>query len=326
MDSAGSDPNWISVAIDELRQLARDLPLDLYIRLSASNYCHVFSSSTGLDYDRLSNYRRKGVTELYARAVDAEMLERHLRERRLDRLLGDPDLRPEQKAALVLNCTERTLAEIFQDLPLERDAVNDSRRLVLNLVELMTQQPLSLAAVLRLVSHQDYLHYHSVAVSVFTAMLARASGRYSEEEVAMIAWGGLLHDIGATRLEDEDYCDPLGEASGEDRQQLDRHCRVGLEIIQESENIPREVGYIVYQHHELPSGKGGPNQLSREKIYEPALLVAVVDAWSSLISPRQGREPMRPIDAFEKLAEAARQDRLDAGFLALLKKVLRIGA
>ena len=98
---------------------------------------------------------------------------------------------PEQKAGILLNWTEQTLAEVFSDFPVSEESAEESRGLVQNLVELMVTQPQSLAALLRLVSHGDYLYYHSVAVSIFSALIARASGKYSDDDVKLISWGGV---------------------------------------------------------------------------------------------------------------------------------------
>jgi putative nucleotidyltransferase with HDIG domain len=313
---------WIPVAIEDLRKLVRELPLDLFIQLSESNYCHVFSRTTGLDYGRLAKYRQKGVTHLYGRESDREILEQHLREHQLDRLLADSSVRPEQKAGLILNWTERTIADVFISTSIPPGAMEDSRRLVLQYVDLMIRQPYSLAALLRLISHEHYLHFHSVAVAVFSAMLARASGKYSTDDVALISWGGFLHDIGATRMEGDFYCDPLASAEGTERDQLDSHCRLGLEIIQESRSIPKEVGYIVYQHHESPNGSGRPNGTQRAGMHAPGMLVAVVDAWSSLISRHGGRQALLPQQAFDVLMKAAEQGRLDGDSVELLRTLV----
>jgi putative nucleotidyltransferase with HDIG domain len=313
---------WIPVAIEDLRRLVRELPLDLFIQLSESNYCHVFSRTTGLDYGRLSNYRQKGVTHLFARESDRVILDLHLREHQLDRMLADSSVRPEQKAGLVLNWTERTIADVFVSSSIPPDAMEDSRRLVLQYVDLMIRQPYSLAALLRLISHEQYLHFHSVAVAVFSAMLARSSGKYSTEDVALISWGGFLHDIGATRIEGDFYCDPLAVADGPARDQLDSHCRFGLEIIQEIRSIPKEVGYIVYQHHESPNGTGRPNGIQRSAMHAPGMLVAVVDAWSSLISSQGGRQALDPQQALDVLVKAAEQGRLDGDSVELLRSVV----
>jgi putative nucleotidyltransferase with HDIG domain len=320
LDSHG----WLCVSIEDLGRLTRDLPVDLFLKLSESNYCHVFSRESGLDYSRLASYRRRGVTHLHARKEDRVLLETHLHARRFEVVLADPALRPEQKAAVVLNWTDQALSEVFSGLPISEQAASGSCQLVGQYVELMTRQPQSLAALLKLFSQQDYLRYHSVAVSVFSTMLARASGKYSSDDVMLIGWGGLLHDLGASKLEGDYFCDPYGSSTGEDREMLDAHTRLGLEMVRDCPSIPKEVAHIVYQHHECPDRSGAPNGLSRSSIYVPAMLVSVVDAWSALISQVPGRSSLTPEQAMSALCSEQLVGKYDPEALELLQSVFRI--
>ncbi len=313
---------WRAISIERLKKLTRDLPVDLFLRLSEDNYCHVFSRSTGLDYRRLQGYRQKGVTELHYREEDEAVVQQHLSERRMDVLLQSPLIMPEQKAGILLNWTEQTLAEIFSDFPVSEESAEESRGLVQNLVELMVSQPQSLAALLRLVSHGEYLYYHSVAVSIFSALIARASGKYSDDDLKLISWGGFLHDIGMSRMPKQWTCDPLVEMDSARVEDIEAHCRLGMEALQELPSIPREVKFIVYQHHEAPEGRGYPNHLKGSSLHPPALIVAVVDAWSALISRHPHREALSPTDAIQKLQSPGVVEQYDPQVLEWLMRVI----
>jgi putative nucleotidyltransferase with HDIG domain len=313
---------WKAVSIEELKKLTRDLPVDLFLRLGTDNYCHVFSRSTGLDYRRLLSYRQKGVIELHYRAADHETVEQYRSERRMDVMLQSPLILPEQKAGILLNWTEQTAAEVFSDLPVSEAAAQESRSMVTSLVDLMTTQPQSLAALLRLVSHGDYLYYHSVAVSVFSALLAGVSGKYSSDDIRMIAWGGFLHDIGTSRMQEQWTCDPLVEVDAREVKLIGDHCRLGMEALQELTAVPKEVRFMVYQHHESPDGKGLPNGIKGSSLHQPAMLIALVDAWSGLISRHPHREALKPQDALAKLESEPFQGRFDPQALEWLKKAL----
>jgi uncharacterized protein YutE (UPF0331/DUF86 family) len=60
-------------------------------------------------------------------------------------------------------------------------------------------------------------------------------------------------------------------------------------------------------------------------MHPPAMLVAVVDAWSSLISRHGGRQARDPIQALEVLARSAEQGRIDGDSLELLRTLVRSG-
>lgn len=313
---------WRPISIDRLKKLTRDLPADLFLRLSEDNYCHVFSRSTGLDYRRLLSYRQKGVIELFYREEDEALVQQHLNDRRMDVLLQSPLIMPEQKAGILLNWTEQTLAEIFSEFPVSEDAAEESRGLVQNLVELMVSQPQSLAALLRLVSHGDYLYYHSVAVSIFSALIARASGKYSQDDIKLISWGGFLHDIGMSRMPKQWTCDPLLELDSARVEDIEAHCRLGMEALQELPSVPREVKFIVYQHHEAPEGRGYPNHLKGSALHAPALIVVAMDAWSALISRHPHREALTPNDAIQRLQSPGVIEQHDPQVVEWLVRVI----
>jgi len=313
---------WKAITIGELRQLTRDLPVDLFLKLPGENYCHVFSRATGLDYGRLLSYRQKGVAELHYRVEDEELVDRYRKDRRMDLLLQNSRVAPEQKAGILLNWTEQTVAEVFSTLPMTDEAAASSKGLVTNLVDMMTQQPQSLAALLRLVSHGKYLYYHSVAVSVFSGLLARVSGKYSDADSKLIAWGGFLHDIGMSRMDEEWTCDPLLEMDSVQMDRIESHCRLGMEALQEVPSIPKEVRFMVYQHHENPSGTGLPNRLKGSAIHQPAMIIAVVDAWSALISRHPHRPALTPAEAIQQISAPEMAEVFDEQAIEWLKAAL----
>ena len=64
--------------------------------------------------------------------------------------------------------------------------------------------------MLKLVSHGDYLYYHSIAVAIFSMFIARASGQFNQRTLEIVGLGGFLHDIGSVQLAKEIVCSPLG--------------------------------------------------------------------------------------------------------------------
>jgi putative nucleotidyltransferase with HDIG domain len=153
----------------------------------------------------------------------------------------------------------------------------------------MLNSPETLTVILKLVSHGDYLYYHSIAVSIFSMFIARASGQFNQRTLELVGLGGFLHDIGCTQLPKEIVCSPE-ELTQEQWYQMHSHPQIGLKMIEKTQIIPDEVRYIIYQHHEEPGGQGYPNHLHGPVIYYPAKIVALADSFSALISKR----PFRP--------------------------------
>jgi putative nucleotidyltransferase with HDIG domain len=191
--------------------------------------------------------------------------------------------------------TEQNMAELFTQINVAEDTAANAQKVVKNYVNLMIESPKTLAVILKLVSHGEYLYYHSIAVSIFSMFVAKASGQFNQRMLEIVGMGGFLHDIGCTQLPKEVVCSPT-ELKPEQWQQMRSHAKIGLGMIENTPKIQDEVRYIVYQHHEEPGGHGYPNGLHSPAIYYPAKIVALADAFSALISKR----PFRPAYSIEQ--------------------------
>jgi putative nucleotidyltransferase with HDIG domain len=283
-----------AVDIQTFRNTTRDINFDVYLKISDDNMAHVFSRTTGLDYKRLAQYIHKGVKELYIRNEDAKAYEEFVA-RTADSIFNDPNTSQEKKIATLLNMTEQNMAEVFTEMNISEETAANSQKVIKNYVDLMINTPKTLAIILKLVSHGEYLYYHSIAVSIFSMFIAKASGQFNQRMLEIVGLGGFLHDIGSTKLPKDLICSPM-ELTSAQWKEMRNHPKLGLSMIENTPNIPDEVRYIVYQHHEEPGGHGYPNGLHGPVIYYPAKIVALADAFSALISKR----PFRPAYTVEQ--------------------------
>jgi putative nucleotidyltransferase with HDIG domain len=298
----------LPVDIHSFRNSTRDISFDVYLKLSQDNFAHVFSRTTGLDYKRLAQYIQKGVSELFIRPEDEEAYRAFI-SRPAHAIFTDPNTPNEKKIATLLNMTEQNMAELFSQVPVAPETAASTQRVIQGYVELMTQSPNTLAILLKLVSHGEYLYYHSIAVAIFSMFIAKASGQFNAKTLELVGMGGFLHDIGCTQLDKEVICSP-SELTPEQWEQMHGHPQLGLKLLEGNRSIADEVRHIVYQHHEQPGGKGYPNGIHGPVIYYPAKIVALGDAFSALISKR----PFRPAFTVEKALailqeETGRHDR-----------------
>lgn len=301
-------PQFQPVDIHSFRNTTRDITFDVYLRLSEDNLTHVFSKTTGLDYKRLAGYIHKGVQELYIRVEDAPAFKEFI-DKTAEKVFNDPNTPSEKKIATLLNMTEQNMAELFTQLAVSEETAVSSQKVVRGYVQLMTESPNTLAIILKLVSHGEYLYYHSIAVSIFSMFIARASGQFNSRMLELVGMGGFLHDIGCTQLPREITCSPT-ELTQAQWKEMRSHPKLGLHMIESTPLVPDEVRYIVYQHHEEPGGGGYPNSLREPVIYYPAKVVALADAFSALISER----PFRPAYGVEQAihilqSETGKHDR-----------------
>jgi HD-GYP domain-containing protein (c-di-GMP phosphodiesterase class II) len=239
----------------------------------------------------------KGVQHLYILPQDIDAYKAFVA-RPAHLIFEDPNTSNEKKIATLLNMTEQNMAELFSQINVSEETVATSQRVVHGYVEMMTKKPESLALILKLVSHGEYLYYHSIAVSIFSMFIAKASGQFNTRMLEIVGLGGFLHDVGSVHVS-KDLLDSPKSLEEDQKGELEEHPQHGLMMLEGNTIIPEEVRYIVYQHHEQPGGKGYPNGIHAPVIYYPAKIVALADSFSALISKR----PYRPAHSVEKAIE-----------------------
>ncbi len=128
---------------------------------------------------------------------------------------------------------------------------------------------------------------HSKRVTAFTIAIARAMG-LSKDQIAVIARGAFLHDIGKMAIPDAILRKP-GKLTPDEILIMQEHCYHGYEILKK---IPflGEAAEIVYAHQERYDGTGYPRGLKGEEIPLGARMFSVADTLDAITSDR----PYRP--------------------------------
>jgi HD-GYP domain-containing protein (c-di-GMP phosphodiesterase class II) len=124
---------------------------------------------------------------------------------------------------------------------------------------------------------------HLRSVSRLSGLIGREM-RLSEEELRKLAIGGLLHDVGKIGIPDLVLHKPL-RLTEEEYETIKRHPTLGVGIISPVEELA-PVLPIINHHHERFDGKGYPDGLRGEEIPSLARIVAVADAFDSMICDR----------------------------------------
>ena len=137
---------------------------------------------------------------------------------------------------------------------------------------------------------------HSLRVTAMALKLARAFG-LSEDELAQVRWGALLHDIGKMGVPDGILLKP-GALTDEEWVEMKKHPTFAYELLSPIHYL-RSALDIPYCHHEKWDGTGYPRGLKDAEIPLVARIFSVVDVWDALISDR----PYRPAWLEEKVSE-----------------------
>ncbi|MBL8230065.1 MAG: diguanylate cyclase [Bryobacterales bacterium] len=157
-----------------------------------------------------------------------------------------------------------------------------------------TIEALALAIEAKDHSAQDHLfRMQTYALAIGDAM------KLDKKDLDALRAASLLHDIGKLAVPEHILSKP-GRLSREELEKMRIHPAIGAEIL-EMVKFPYPVAEIVRHHHERWNGGGYPDGLGGEKIPIGARILAVVDAFDSMSSPRSYRPAMTPEGALGQI-------------------------
>lgn len=134
-----------------------------------------------------------------------------------------------------------------------------------------------------------YTHEHSLRVTRYAITLARYMG-LSEDEIEMLNFAGMLHDIGKIGVRD-DLLTKQGKLTSEEYSVVKLHPIVGERIVKPL-GLVKEEQAIIRHHHERFDGTGYPDGLAGDKIPLLARIVSVSDSFDAMTTTRSYRRAL----------------------------------
>src|SRR6476660_905014 len=124
---------------------------------------------------------------------------------------------------------------------------------------------------------------HSRRVTLFTIAIAQALGM-PREQIAVIARGAFLHDIGKMAIPDNILNKP-GKLEAFEMAIMREHAYHGYQIVKKIPFLV-DVAEIVYSHQEWFNGEGYPRRLRGNEIPIGARIFSVADTFDAITSDR----------------------------------------
>lgn len=178
----------------------------------------------------------------------------------------------------------------------------------------------SLLATAWIVEARDpYTAGHLWRVSQYARVLADDLG-LSDAEVARIAVGAFLHDIGKIGIPDAVLKKP-DRLTGDEYEIVKTHPEVGVRMLA-GHPLRALIEAALLSHHEAADGSGYPHGLVRDEIPLDARVVGVCDAFDAMTSKRPYRPPLpkrRVLDIMEENLDRQFDAAIGARFLALAR-------
>ncbi len=147
-----------------------------------------------------------------------------------------------------------------------------------------------------------YTCEHSRRVTDYAIALGHLM-ELSDDEIEMLNFAGMLHDIGKIGVRDE-ILTKAGRLTADEYMMIKQHPIVGERIVTPLGLVSEERA-IIRHHHERYDGNGYPDGLAGERIPLLARIVAVTDAFDAMTTTRSYRHALPVPAALDEMRRCA---------------------
>ena len=158
------------------------------------------------------------------------------------------------------------------------------------------------AIVEALDAKDSYTLGRSRRVTFYAVKMAKAL-HLSETTTGKIELAGLLHDIGMIGVSD-DILAKVEKLTVEEYDEIKKHVHHSVRILDDIKQLGDVVEIIKY-HHEFYDGTGYPFGKKGDEIPIGARIIAIADAFDSMVTPKVYRQQVVPAEALSKIKALA---------------------
>jgi len=178
----------------------------------------------------------------------------------------------------------------------------------------------SIMQIVKIIDIKDsYTAGHSVRVAEYAEKIARKL-RLNEYDVEILTNLANLHDIGKVQIDLSTLNKP-GKFNESDWIEMEKHPRVGYEIVKEIVFLKDSAKAILY-HHERIDGKGYPCGIRGDEIPLFAKILSVADAYDAMTTDRPYRPALMQKKAIKELQRFAGKE-FDAKISSIMVEIIK---
>ena len=236
---------------------------------------------------------------------------------RIVQVLHDSSLGVREKSRLVYQATTQLIDDLFKQEVTPQKIVQ-TKKSVGRLLDGVIHDEITIASLLEVSSYDYYTYTHCVNVSVYAVGLGKELG-LSQRELIRLGCGGILHDLGKSRVSHELINKP-GRLTEEEFVLVKNHPALGHELLQKMHEADAMILSIVRHHHEKLDGSGYPDGLKGDEVDFYARIVAIGDIFDALTTRRSYKPALSTFEALG-LMKNKMADELD---MELLTRFVRM--
>lgn len=133
---------------------------------------------------------------------------------------------------------------------------------------------------------------NAITHALHVCIMSLAFGSYlglKNDMIKKLGIGGLLHDIGETKLPEGLFWRSR-HYNKKEKIEIEKHTQYGVDIVNDVQGLDPVVLDIVRDHHERLNCSGFPNQSCGSDISYNAMLVSIVDVYDSVTMGYEGKD------------------------------------
>lgn len=192
--------------------------------------------------------------------------------------------------------TIKSVSAITNGILAERTtSMAEAARLVADMTDFFLADVESTLHLVNVMNQGERLHFHAMNVTVLSLMLGHKAGM-NGEEMNLLGMAALFHDIGKARIEKK-LLRKRGPLSPAERAVIERHPRMGVEILSKTTDFPAASLEAVAEHHERADGSGYPRKLGLDQIGKAGRILALADTYDNHCNHPDPLESYTPYQA-----------------------------
>ncbi|MDR3321710.1 MAG: HD-GYP domain-containing protein [Synergistaceae bacterium] len=208
------------------------------------------------------------------------------------------------KARDVVKHVDSVFNNIRDEDDIRPEMVNAMSNMGRDLTEDLLRNPSVAFSLGKVQEADEYTFVHSFNVAVLTGFLANKLYPGNREYLQGIVIGGLMHDLGKSKVP-IDILNKPAPLTPSEFAQMKRHPNVGVSLALKAGVHDKDILAVISGHHEKWSGQGYPNRRKGLEIPEAARIAAVADVFDALTAKRVYKNPMSSRNAITMILKDA---------------------
>lgn len=208
------------------------------------------------------------------------------------------DLKRKEMAQRTYGCAVSSVKEVSDKIAANRRAgVRKLKRVVQNMMDILKEDESVLVFMSTIRHHDDYTFTHSVNVAILALCLGKRIG-LSRTSLRRLGICGLVHDLGKVEIPLEILNKP-GRLDDREKGEMERHpLKSAIQIIKlrASRDLKSKIMLPPFEHHLRYDLSGYPRIRRKKPISLFGRIIAIVDVFDALTSPRIYRKTAKSPD------------------------------